>query len=64
MSGSTPDETFRASLRVRNPNREFATLIVTRQGREVWLTRDAAHGGDGQGGDRRADRLPAAGERR
>lgn len=38
------DETFRATLRVRNPDREPATLIVIRRGlgrtAHVWLTFD------------------------
>lgn len=38
------DETFRGTLRVRNPDREFATLIVTRRGlgraAQTWLTFD------------------------
>lgn len=38
------DETFRGTLRVRNPDAEPATLIVTRQGSgraaKVWVTFD------------------------
>ncbi|MGH4013859.1 MAG: hypothetical protein ACRDSL_07995 [Pseudonocardiaceae bacterium] len=46
MSGSTPDEMFRATLRTRTPEGEFATLIVTRQGLgragRTWVTFDGA----------------------
>lgn len=46
MSGSTPDEVFRATLRTRTPEGVFATLIVTRQGLgragRVWVTFDGA----------------------
>lgn len=45
-SGSTPDEMFRATLRIRTPEGEFATLIVTRQGLgragRTWVTFDGA----------------------
>ncbi|MGH3813006.1 MAG: hypothetical protein ACRDUV_11185 [Pseudonocardiaceae bacterium] len=46
MSGSTPDETFRGTMRGRTPDGAFATLIVTRQGfgrdGRTWLTFDGA----------------------
>lgn len=32
MGGSTRNEMFRATLRIRTPEGDFATLIVTRQG--------------------------------
>lgn len=39
---STPDETFRATMRGRTPEGEFTTLIVTRKGLghagRSWLT--------------------------
>lgn len=45
-SGSTPDESFRATLRTRTAEGDFATVIVTRQGLgragRVWLTFDGA----------------------
>jgi hypothetical protein len=41
-----PDETFRATWRVRTPDRDFTTLIVLRRGLgpagRVWLTFDGA----------------------
>jgi hypothetical protein len=43
---STPDETYRATIEVRTPEREKATLIITRQGigraARTWLTLDGA----------------------
>lgn len=46
VSGSTPDEAFRASLRAHTPSDDLATVIVTRQGLgragRVWLTFDGA----------------------
>jgi hypothetical protein len=46
MSGSTPDETFRATMRSCTPNGEPHTVIVTRQGLgnagRVWLTFNGA----------------------
>jgi hypothetical protein len=43
---STPDETFRATLRGQTPEGEPTTLIVTRQGLghagRAWLTFDGA----------------------
>lgn len=46
VSGSTPDESFRATLRAHTPSDEFATVIITRQGLgragRVWLTFDGA----------------------
>lgn len=41
-SVSTPDETYRASMRVQTPERGPATLIVTRQGTRTWLTLDGS----------------------
>jgi hypothetical protein len=45
-SGSTPDETFRGTLRSCTPNGEPHTVIVTRQGlgsaARVWLTFNGA----------------------
>lgn len=42
----TREETFRATLRARTPDREFTTLIVLRRGlghaARVWLTFDGA----------------------
>ncbi len=35
---STPDETYRATMRVQTPEHGPATLIVTRQGSRTWLT--------------------------
>ena len=46
MGGSTPDETFRATMRGRTPDGEPSTVIVTRQGLgsagRVWLTFNGA----------------------
>lgn len=46
VSGSTPDEIFRAALPARTPADEPATLIITRQGlgraARVWLTFNGA----------------------
>jgi hypothetical protein len=46
MGGSTPDETFRATMRSRTPDGEPHTVIVTRQGLgnagRVWLTFNGA----------------------
>lgn len=46
VSGSTPDELFRATLRACTPEGEFSTVIVTRQGLDragrVWLTFNGA----------------------
>lgn len=46
VSGSTPNESFRATLRAHTPSDEFATVIITRQGRgragRVWLTFNGA----------------------
>lgn len=43
---STPDETYRATMQVRTPEHEKATLIVTRQGlghaARTWLTLDGS----------------------
>lgn len=43
---STPDKTYRATMQVRTPEREKATLIITRQGlgraARTWLTLDGA----------------------
>jgi hypothetical protein len=45
-SGSTPDETFRATMQGRTVNGEPTTVIVTRQGLgrdgRVWLTFNGA----------------------
>jgi hypothetical protein len=35
---STPDETYRATMRVQTPEHGPATLIVARQGSRTWLT--------------------------
>lgn len=41
-SGSTPHETYRATLGGRTPEGDFSTVIITRQGEgrdaRVWLT--------------------------
>jgi hypothetical protein len=46
VSGSTPDETFRGTIRSCTPNGEPHTVIVTRQGLgnagRVWLTFNGA----------------------
>lgn len=46
VSGSTPEELFRATLRASTPLGELTTIIVTRQGLgrvgRVWLTLDGA----------------------
>lgn len=46
VSGSTPDETFRGTMRGRTPDGAPATVIVTRQGlgrdARVWLTFNGA----------------------
>ncbi|HEY2764285.1 MAG TPA: hypothetical protein VGJ13_09780 [Pseudonocardiaceae bacterium] len=43
---STPDETYRATMQVRTPEHEKATLIITRQGlgraARTWLTLDGS----------------------
>jgi hypothetical protein len=43
---STPEETYRATIQVQTPEREKATLIITRQGlgraERTWLTLDGA----------------------
>ncbi|MGH3931632.1 MAG: hypothetical protein ACRDTF_16860 [Pseudonocardiaceae bacterium] len=43
---STPDETYRATMRVQTPEHGAATLIVTRQGlgssKRTWLTLDGS----------------------
>jgi biotin-(acetyl-CoA carboxylase) ligase len=46
MGGSTPDETFRGTMQGHTPGGDYATVIVTRQGRgsagRVWLTFNGA----------------------
>ena len=46
MGGSTPDETFRGTMRGSTPDGDYATVIVTRQGLgsagRVWLTFNGA----------------------
>lgn len=46
MGGSTPDETFRGTMRACTPDGEPNTMIVTRQGLgnagRVWLTFNGA----------------------
>lgn len=46
VSGSTPDETFRATLQARTPDGAYSTVIITRQGLgragRVWLTFNGA----------------------
>jgi hypothetical protein len=39
---STPDETYRTTMRVQTPEHGPATLIVTRQGSRTWLTLDGS----------------------
>lgn len=39
---STPDETYRATMRVQTPEHGPATLIITRQGSRTWLTMDGS----------------------
>jgi hypothetical protein len=39
---STPDETYRTTMRVRTPEHGPATLIVTRQESRTWLTLDGS----------------------
>lgn len=39
---STPDETYRATMRVQTPEDGPSTLIVTRQGVRTWLTLDGS----------------------
>lgn len=44
--GATPHEAFRATLQARTPDREIATVIVTRQAgqdRPVWLSFSATY---------------------
>lgn len=55
------DESYRATLRVRTPNGEFATVIVTRQGlghdARTWLTFDGGWRSTAVLPDEHADQL-------